>query len=58
MNGGYERLSWSALCREVAKLKMAVLDGKVLPLSTDPERRERKARNRWRNLVTPSGLES
>jgi integrase len=55
--GGYQRFSWATLCRELAKLKVGILDGKVLPLVTESFQAEKKAGNRWRKEVTPKGLE-
>ena len=40
---GYTRATWAALCAEVGKLKVSVLDGKLLELATA----ERTYRNRW-----------
>lgn len=53
VNGGYERFSWPTICREVGKLSVSIIDGKVLELSTDASRAERRAQNRWREAVTP-----
>ena len=55
--GGYERFSWSALCREVSKLQIR-LDGEPLALGTGSGTAEQRAENRWRNRVTPKGLEA
>jgi integrase len=57
VESGYQRFSWAALCREVSKLRVDVLDGKILALGTGFGTAERKAGNRWLNLVTPKGLE-
>lgn len=57
VSGGYERFSWKTICREVAKLKVRVLGGKVLPLVPESLQAEAKARGRWHNSVTPLGLE-
>ena len=57
VNGGYERFSWATICREIAKLKVSLLPGDVLELGTHSEHAETKARNRWRKVVTPMGLE-
>jgi len=46
-----------ALCAEVAKLRVSTLDGELLPLATVFATAELKAANRWRNIVTPLGLE-
>jgi integrase len=54
---GYTRAQWPALCAEVAKLRVSTLDGEVLALATGFATAELKAANRWRNLVTPKGLE-
>ncbi len=55
--GGYERFSWEAICREISKLKVEILDGKVLELATGSLQSEKKAGARWTSVVTPSGLE-
>ncbi len=57
VNSGYERFSWATICREVAKLKVEVLDGKVLELATRSLHAEKKAGARWTSVVTPKGLE-
>jgi len=57
VNAGYERFSWETICREVAKLKIELPVGEVIPLVTDSLLAESKARGRWRNVVTPKGLE-
>ncbi len=49
VNGGYERFSWAAKCREIAKLKVSILDGKVLPLLTSSLQNEERAKKRWQN---------
>lgn len=54
---GYTRATWGALCAEVAKLRVATLDGELLPLATGFATAELKAANRWRKVVTPLGLE-
>lgn len=58
VNDLYERFSWEAICREVSKLKVSVLDGKVLELATSSLHAQKKAGARWTSLVTPKGLES
>lgn len=55
--GGYERFSWAALCRELEKLQVTIPVGDPLPLVTSSLHAEAKARNRWRKVVTPLGLE-
>ena len=50
---GYTRAQWPALCAEVGKLRVSILDGEVLPLATA----ELRAVRRWRKVVTPMGLE-
>jgi integrase len=57
VNAGYERFSWAAICREVGKLRVSLLDGNVLEFGTSSAQAESKARNRWQKLVTPMGLE-
>lgn len=57
VSGGYERFSWATLCREIAKLRVDVPDDRVLLTATRSLQAERKADNRWRNSVTPLGLE-
>jgi integrase len=54
---GYTRATWAALCTEVAKLRVSTLDGDILPLATGFATTELRATNRWRNIVTPLGLE-
>jgi integrase len=57
---GYTRATWGALCTEVAKLRVSSLDGldgDPLPLATGFATAELRAANRWRNVVTPLGLE-
>ena len=56
--GGYDRFSWSAICREVAKLKVDILDGEVLAFTTASLQREKSAGRRWTSPVTPLGLET
>jgi hypothetical protein len=58
----YTTFPWPALCEEVAKLKIALregvlLDGEFGSLATEFATVQRRARNRWRKVVTPSGLE-
>jgi len=50
---GYTRATWAALCAEVGKLRVSVLDGKLLELATA----ERKHRNRYVNFVGVVGIE-
>jgi len=54
---GYTRATWTALCAEIGKLKVAILDGKLLELATDFATVERKYRNRWSNFVGVVGIE-
>lgn len=54
---GYQRFSWAATCREGSKLNVSVIDGKVLELGTAASTDERRARNRWRKVVTSTGFE-
>jgi hypothetical protein len=51
---GYTRATWAALCAEVGKLRVSVLDGQVLALATA----ERKQRNRYVNFVGVVGIEA
>ena len=58
----YTTFPWPTLCAEVAKLKIDVLEGKVLDgdfgtLATSLATSQLRGRNRWRKVVTPSGLE-
>lgn len=53
----YTRATWAALCAEVAKLKVSILDGKLLELATDLATSERKSRNRWSKIVGVVGIE-
>jgi hypothetical protein len=57
VDAGYERFSWATVCRELAKLKVSVLDGEILPLATAFATAERSASNRWRKVATPTGFE-
>jgi hypothetical protein len=52
---GYTRATWGALCGDVAKLRVSMLDGEILPLATGFATAERNAANRWRNMATPTG---
>lgn len=56
VKAGYQRFSWGAYCREVAKLKVE-LDGEPLQVVTQSLQSEAKARGRWGKEVTPKGLE-
>lgn len=47
----------STFCAEIAKLRVSTLDGEILPLATGFATTELRATNRWRNVVTPLGLE-
>jgi hypothetical protein len=58
----YTTFPWPALCDEVAKLKIGLrkgvlLDGEFGKFATEFATVQRRARNRWRKVVTPSGLE-
>jgi integrase len=58
----YTTFPWPALCEEVAKLKIGLREGKLFDgnfgaLATELATVQLKARNRWRKVVTPSGLE-
>ena len=58
----YTSFPWPSLCAEVAKLKInlregIILDGDFQKLATTFATIHRKARNRWRKVVTPSGIE-
>jgi integrase len=54
---GYTRATWGALCGEVGKLRVSLLDGKLLELSTELSTREKRARGRWSKAVRAEGLE-
>jgi integrase len=54
---GYTRAPWPALCAELGKLRISVLDGKVLALATRSATRDLTLLNRWRNMATPTGFE-
>jgi integrase len=54
---GYTRATWGALCAEVGKLRVSILDGKLLELATGFATAERRARNRWSNVVGVVGIE-
>lgn len=54
---GYTRATWGALCAEVSKLRISILDGEVLSLATSLATREKKARARWGYVVRAEGLE-
>ena len=54
---GYTRATWPALCAEVGKLQVGLLDGKLLELCYDFATREKKLRNRWRKVVGAAGIE-
>ena len=58
----YTTFPWPALCDEVAKLKInmregILLEGDFRSLATEFATNQVKARNRWTNFVTPSGIE-
>jgi hypothetical protein len=54
----YDDRPASLLARDgVAKLRVAMRDGDLLPLATGFATAELKAANRWRKVVTPLGLE-
>ena len=58
----YTTFPWPALCEEVAKLKIGLregvlLDGEFGEFATEFATVQRRARNRWQKVVTPSGLE-
>ncbi len=57
VNGGYERFSWSAICREVGKLRVSILEGKVLELGTELGTRETSVAKRWERTrkISPYG---
>ena len=52
-DAGYERFTWATIGREVSKFRVCILGGEPLPLATS----EIEAAKRWRNVVTPMGLE-
>jgi integrase len=58
----YTTFPWPALCAEVAKLQIALREGKLLDgdfgaLATPFATRERTARKRWGKSATPAGFE-
>ena len=58
----YTTFPWPALCAEVAKLKIALREGKVIEadfgsFATSLATSHVRARNRWQKSVTPSGIE-
>jgi integrase len=55
---GYTRATWGALCAEVGKLRVSILDGKVLELVTELRTVELRAINRWQKRVSPEGFEA
>lgn len=60
VEGGYQRFSWSALCRELGKLSVKLV-GDPLRVLTASLQREQNASGRWFpgvSEVTPSGLEA
>lgn len=52
---GYTRATWAALCAEVAKLTVSILDGSCSSLLHTLH--QRKYRNRWTNVVGVVGIE-
>jgi hypothetical protein len=55
--GGYTRASWPALCAEVAKLRIKLLDGTVVKFGTAFGTVSGSARTRSGKLATPAGFE-
>jgi hypothetical protein len=58
----YTTFPWPSLCEEVGKLKIGLregilLDGEFGKFATEFATVQRRARNRWQKVVTPSGLE-
>lgn len=53
----YSSPPWEALCAEVAKLKISLLDGALVPLATDLATGPRSTTKRWRKVATPTGFE-
>ena len=53
----YSTFPWPALCAEIAKLRIELLDGRVLDLPTVLPTNEVRARKRWKNVATPAGFE-
>ena len=58
----YTTFPWPALCAEVAKLQIALREGKLLPgdfagLATPFATRQRTVRKRWVKSATPAGFE-
>ena len=54
---GYTRATWGALCAELGKLRIAVLDGEVLQLATGFATREANASKRWKRVGWMMGVE-
>jgi hypothetical protein len=58
----YTTFPWLALCEEVAKLKIGLLEGLILDgdfrgFATKFATRQQTARNRWQKSATPTGFE-
>ena len=58
----YTTFPWPALCAEVAKLDVRLLEGRVLDgefsgLATKFATSQQTARNRWEEIATPTGFE-
>jgi hypothetical protein len=53
---GYTRATWPALCAEVSKLRVALLDGAVVPLSTAMAQQTPTASNDSRKVAASTGI--
>lgn len=53
---GYTRATWPALCGEIAKLRVSILDGEVLPLGTARSTLDANIAKRWRQPAASTGI--
>ncbi len=53
----YSSPPWEALCAEISKLKISLLDGALVPLATALATAPRTITKRWRKVATPTGFE-
>jgi integrase len=54
----YSSPPWEALCTEVAKLKISLLDGALMPLATELATAAGTTTKRWRKVATPTGRDA
>jgi len=62
----YTTFPWPAVCEEIAKLRIELREGELVPFPASPTPATRytavtgaeRARRRWKFPVTPSGLET